>query len=331
MASHIERRKFLATLGGAAAAWPLGVLAQVSTKRPLVGLVHGQSPTSASPVVTAFVQRMQELGYVAGSDVDIAYRYADGDLARGPALADEMVRLKPDVVVTTNTQLAIAIKQATSSIPIVAANITDPVAFGLVASHARPGGNVTGILATLDTLPEKQLALPAEVVRGAVKMGMLVDADFPAHAIQRKGAEAAAAALAIELVPMAVTSPDELDGAFQSFARERVSGVLVLQDPMFLDERRRIAMLAIAARLPTMFGFREHVEAGGLMSYGIDLRGNLRRAAELVDKILKGTKPGDLPVELPTKFELAINLKTAKALGIDVPLHLQQLADEVIE
>jgi len=162
-------------------------------------------------------------------------------------------------------------------------------------------------------------------------MGMLVDAGFPAHAIQRKGAEAAAAALAIELVPIAVTSPDELDGAFQSFARERVSSVLVLQDPMFLDERRRIAMLAIAARLPTMFGFREHVEAGGLMSYGIDLRGNLRRAAELVDKILKGTKPGDLPVELPTKFELAINLKTAKALGIDVPLHLQQLADEVIE
>src|SRR5215470_16618533 len=151
MASHIERRKFLATLGGAAAAWPLGVLAQVSTKRPLVGLVHGQSPTSASPVVTAFVQRMQELGYVAGSDVDIAYRNADGVLARGPALADEMVSLKPDVVVTTNTQLAIAIKQATSSIPIVAANITDPVAFGLVARHARPGGNVTGILATLDT------------------------------------------------------------------------------------------------------------------------------------------------------------------------------------
>jgi len=193
------------------------------------------------------------------------------------------------------------------------------------------GGNVTGILATLDTLPEKQLALAAEVVRGAVKMGMLVNAGFQAHAIQRKGAEAAAAALAIELVPIAITSPDELEGAFQSLARERVSGVLVLQDPMFLDERRRIAVLAMAARLPTMFGFREHVQAGGLMSYGIDLRGNLRRAAELVDKILKGTKPGDLPVELPTKFELVINLKTAKALGLTVPESFLLRADEIIE
>jgi len=326
----IGRREFI-TLFGGATAWPLGVIAQVSTKRPLVGLVNGQSSASAAPVVTAFVQRMQELGYVAGRDIDIAYRYADGDPARGPALADEMVRLKSDVVVTSNTQLAIAMKQATAAIPIVAANITDPVAFGLVASHARPGGNVTGILSTLDTLPEKQLALAAEVVRGTVKMAMLVDAGFQAHAIQRKGADAAAAALAIELLPIAVSSPDDFDGAFQSFARQRVSVVLVLQGPMFLDERHRIAMLAIAARLPTMFGFREHVEAGGLMSYGIDLRGNLRRAAELVDKILKGTKPSDLPVELPTKFELAINLKTAKALGIDVPLHLQQLADEVIE
>jgi ABC-type uncharacterized transport system substrate-binding protein len=195
-----------------------------------------------------------------------------------------------------------------------------------------PGrGDVTGTLATLDTLPEKQLAFAAEVVRGAVKVGMLLNVGFQAHAVQRKGAEGAAAALAIKLMPVEVRLPDDLDAAFQSLARERVDGVLVLQDPMFLTERRRIAMLAIAARLPTIFGFREHVEAGGLMSYGIDLRANYRRAADYVDKILKGTKPRDLPVELPAKFELVVNLKTAKALGIDVPLHLQQLADEVIE
>jgi putative ABC transport system substrate-binding protein len=326
----MRRREFITLLGGAVA-WPYGLIAQVSIKRPLVALLHGQSAASASPVVTAFAQRMQELGYVAGRDVDIVYRYADGDLARGAVLVDEVIRLKPDVVITSNTQLAIATRQATASIPIVAANITDPVGFGLVTSHARPGGNVTGILATLDTLPEKQLALAAEVIRGAVKMGMLVNAGFQAHAIHRKGSEAAAAALAIRLVPVEVRMADDFDAAFQFMARERVDGVLVLQDPMSLTERRRIATLAIAARLPTMFGFREHVEAGGLMSYGIDLRGNLRRAADYVDKILKGTKPADLPVELPTKFELVVNLKTAKALGIDVPLHVQQLADEVIE
>jgi putative ABC transport system substrate-binding protein len=330
LSRHTRRREFITLLGGAVA-WPYGLIAQVSIKRPLVALLHGQSAASASPVVTAFAQRMQELGYVAGRDVDIVYRYADGDLARGAVLVDEVIRLKPDVVITSNTQLAIATRQATASIPIVAANITDPVGFGLVTSHARPGGNVTGILATLDTLPEKQLALAAEVIRGAVKMGMLVNASFQAHAIHRKGSEAAAAALAIRLVPVEVRMADDFDAAFQFMARERVDGVLVLQDPMSLTERRRIATLAIAARLPTMFGFREHVEAGGLMSYGIDLRGNLRRAADYVDKILKGTKPADLPVELPTKFELVVNLKTAKALGIDVPLHVQQLADEVIE
>jgi putative tryptophan/tyrosine transport system substrate-binding protein len=222
-------------------------------------------------------------------------------------------------------------RQATAAIPIVALNITDPVAFGLVASHARPGGNVTGILATLDTLPEKQLALAAEIVGGTAKIGMLIDAGFQAHAIHRRGAEAAAAALTIQIVPVEVKLPDDLDTAFQFLARERVDSVLVLQDPMFLTERRRIAMLALSARLPTMFGFREHVEAGGLMSYGIELRANYRRAAEYVDKILKGTKPADLPVELPTKFELVINLKTAKALGLTVPTSMQQLADEVIE
>jgi putative ABC transport system substrate-binding protein len=162
-------------------------------------------------------------------------------------------------------------------------------------------------------------------------MGMLLQAGFQAHAIHRKGAEAAATALGIELVPVEVALADDLDAAFQSLARQRVDSVLVLQGPMFLTERSRIAMLAVAARLPTMYGFREHVEAGGLMSYGVDLRANFRRAADFVDKILKGTNPADLPVELPTKFELVVNLKTAKTLGLTVPVSMQQLADEVIE
>ena len=326
----MRRREVITMLGGAAA-WPRGIFAQVSTKRPLVAILHGQSSAVASHYERAFAQRMQELGYAAGRDVEVIWRYGDGDMARGPALADELVRLKPDVVVTSNTQFAIAMRQATATIPIVAANVTDPVAFGLVASHARPGGNVTGILATLDSLPTKQLALSAELIPRTARMGMLLHAGFQAHAIHRKGAEAAATALGIELVPVEVPLPDDLDAAFQSLARQRVDSVLVLQDPMFLTERSRIAMLAVATRLPTMFGFREHVEAGGLMSYGVDLRANFRRAADFVDKILKGTNPADLPVELPTKFELVVNLKTAKTLGLTVPVSMQQLADEVIE
>jgi|SRR5262245_6308473 len=325
------RRNFLTLLGGAAAAWPLAARAQITTRRPLVAVLHGQSSATATRDLAAFAQRIQELGYVEGRTVDIAYRYLNGDLSRLPALVDELVQLKPDIVVTSNTQSAVAVRQATASIPIVAVNVTDPVAFGLVASQARPGGNVTGILSTLDTLPGKQVELGAEVVRNAVKLGLLVNAGFQPHTIHRQGAEAAASALAIKLVPVEVRLPNDLDAAFQSLARERVDGVLVLQDPMFLTERRRIAMLALAVRLPTMFGYREHVEAGGLMSYGIDLRANYRRAADYVDKILQGTKPGDLPVELPTRFELIINLRTAKALGLDVPPTLIARADEVIE
>jgi putative tryptophan/tyrosine transport system substrate-binding protein len=327
----VKRREFITLLGGAAAAWPRYAAAQGSIERPPVAFLSGGSSEAASPYVTGFSQGMQELGYVAGRNISVVYRYADGDMRRVPALVDELVRLKPSVMVAGNTEVAIAMRKATAAIPIVAANVTDPIAFGLVASHARPGGNVTGILPTLDTLPEKQLALAVELVRGAVKMGMLVNTGFQAHAIHRQGAERAAAALAIKLMPVEVRSPDDLDAAFQAMARERVGSVLVLQDPMFLTERRRIAMLAIAARLPTMFGFRDHVEAGGLMSYGVNLRANFRRAADYVDRILKGTKPGDLPVELPTKFEFVINMKTAKALGLTVQPSMQQLADEVIE
>jgi ABC-type uncharacterized transport system substrate-binding protein len=327
----VKRRAFITLLGGAVVAWPRGVLSEVSARRPLVALLGGQSSASASHSVAGFTERIQELGYVAGRDIDIVYRYANGDMTRVPALVDELVRLKPDIMVATNTQVAISMRQATASVPIVAANFVDPVGLGLVASHARPGGNVTGILVGLDTLAGKQLAIAAEVIRGAAKIGMLFNSGFRGTAIQRQGAEKAAAALAINLMPVEVRIPDDIDVAFRAMARERVDGVLVLQDPMTLNERRRIAMLAIAARLPTMFGFREHVESGGMLSYGIDLRSNMRRAADFVHKILKGANPADLPVELTTKFELVVNLKTARAIGLTIPESFLVRADAVIE
>jgi putative ABC transport system substrate-binding protein len=328
----MRRREFITLLGGAVVfALLRGASAQVPKRQPIVAVLSGASPGTASRYVAGLTERMWELGYSPGLNVDLVYRYADGDLARLPALVDELISLKPDVLVASNTQAAITMRRATVTVPIVAASFTDPVGFGLVASHARPGGNVTGILATVDTLPEKLLALLAEAVRGAVKIGILVNPSFQADAVMRQGAETAATTLGIKLMPVAISLPEELDAAFQWLAREHVEGVLVPQDPLFLNERQRIGMLAIAARLPTMFGYREHVEAGGLMSYGVDLRANFRRAADLVDGILKGAAVTDLPVELPTKFELVINLKTAKVLGIDVPVHLQQLADEVIE
>ena len=268
----MRRREFITLLGGAAAAaaaWPLTARAQGSAKRPLVALLAGQSASASARLVASFAQRMQELGYGAGRNVEIVYRYMDGDLARVPPLVKELIELQPDVMVITNTEATIAMRQATAAIPIVSAAVTDPVAFGLVASHARPGGNVTGILATLDSLPEKQLALAAEVVHGARKMGLLIQTGFRAHAVQRQGAEAAAAALAITLVPVEARLPGDLDAAFRSLARERVDGVMVLQAPLFLTERQQIAALATAAKLPTMFGFREHAVAGGLMSYGV--------------------------------------------------------------
>jgi putative tryptophan/tyrosine transport system substrate-binding protein len=327
----VKRREFITLLSGAVALAPCRVRSQASTRRPLVAVLSGTSPTTASRYVIAFSQRLQDLGHLVGSNVDIVYRYAEGDVSRLPALVDQLVRVRPDIVAASSTQIAVTAKQATTAIPIVSPVLADPVGFSLVASHARPGGNVTGILSTLDTLPEKQLALAAEAVRGTVKVGMLLNPGFPGHSIMRQGAEAAAAVLGIKLLAVDVRSPDDLGAAFQSLARERVSRVFVLQDALFIDERRQLALLATAARLPTMFGFREHVEAGGLMSYGVDLLANFRRAAELVDKILKGAKPADLPVELPTKFELVINLKTAKALDLDLPPMLLARADEVIE
>ena len=281
-------------------------------------------------LTSAFEMRLRDLGWIMGQNLSIEYRWADGDLSRFPALVDELVRLKPDLMLAGNNQAAIAMKQATAVIPIVAPTLFDPIGLGLIASLARPGGNVTGITSQ-DTLPEKNLELAVEAIRGAVKIGVLFNPAFQGHVIRRKAVEDAATARAINLVSVEARLPADLDAAFQSMARQRVDCVIVLGEPMFFTERRRIAALAIEARLPTMFVAREHVEAGGLMSYGGNLRANFRRAADYVDKILRGAKPADLPVEQPTKLDLVINIKTAKAIGLTIPEAFLLRADEVIE
>jgi ABC-type uncharacterized transport system substrate-binding protein len=328
----MKRREFISLLGGAAVACPFAVFAQVSARRPLVAiLVAGSSTTVSRFALDGFSEGMQQLGYVDGRDIDIVYRYADGDMARMPALANELVRLMPGVFVTATLAGTLAIKQATSAIPIVNPALTDPVGFGLVASQARPEGQVTGILMTLDSLLGKQLELALELLPGATRIGMLVNVSNPGDVFHLKTAKAAATALAIELISVEVRLPADIDAAFQTLAQQRAEILFIIPEALFLNERKRIVALAAGARLPTIYSSRQQVEDGGLMSYGINLRESWRRAADFVDKILKGAKPGDLSVEFPTRLELVINLKTAKALGLTVPSSLLARADEVIE
>jgi putative ABC transport system substrate-binding protein len=322
----MRRREFITLFSCMFATWPLPTSAQPRTTA-VVGFLGA---VSDDKLTSTFEMRLRDLGWIVGQNLSIEYRWADGDLARLPALVDELVRLKPDLMLAGNNQAAIIMHRATAVIPIVAPTLFDPIGSGLVASLARPGGNVTGIT-TPDTLSEKNLELAAEAIRGAVKMGVLFNPEFQGHVIRRKTVEAAAATLAINLASVEARLPNDLDAAFHSLARQRVDCVIVLGEPMFYGERRRIAALAIEARLPTMFVAREHVEAGGLMSYGGNVRTNFQHAADYVDKILRGTKPADLPVEQPTKLDLVINIKTAKAIGLTIPEAFLLRADEVIE
>jgi len=324
----MKRREFISLVGGAVVAWPSAILAQVSPRRPLIAVLGAGS---AGMLVSDFSQGLQELGYVEGRNIDIVYRYADGDQERNPLLADELVRLKPDVIVTGSTHATLAVKQATATIPIVSAVLTDPVAFGLVESQARPGHQVTGILTTVEGLIGKQLELVLELVPGATRIGMMFNSRSPVQTPYQQDARAAANALGVTLVPVDIRAANELNAGFQTFVRERVELVLMLADGLFITERRQIAHLAAAAQLPSIYTYREYAVAGGLITYGVNLRESYRRAAAYVDKILKGSKPGDLPVEFPTKLELVINLRTAKALGLTVPPSLIARADEVIE
>ena len=274
---------------------------------------------------------MRELGFVEGRDYIFEQRYADGDPTRLPLLAEELVRLKVDVIITSNNQATLAARNVTTTIPIVSTSMTDPIGFGFVVSEARPATNVTGLLVRVEGQAGKQLEVARDLLPAMKRIGLLINPGNPSNAVQRKEIEAIAGKLGMSLVSAEVHTRDAVGPAFQTFAREGADIVIVLTDAVFLVLRRQIATFALTTRLPTVYGWREHVEDGGLISYGSDLRECFRRAATYVNKILKGERPADLPVELPAKLELVINLATAKALGLDVPSTLLARADEVIE
>jgi putative ABC transport system substrate-binding protein len=327
----MKRRDFITLLGGAAAAWPLAARAQQKKKVWRIGLLSGTSPLAFSGLRAAFVQGMQELGYTEGKDFIIEFRGADGRYERFPEIAAEFVRLKVDVIATATIAALPILQRMITTIPIVMVLSTDPVGTGLVASLAHPGGNITGLAGSVDDSSPKQLELLATIVPNASRIGLLGNPDNRNYISILKRAQDAAGKAGLALVPIEARNPPEIEKAFITLVGERVPAVMVAGDAIFFGEQRRIADLALRNRLPTMFPQREYVEAGGLMSYGENLSDFFRRSASLVDKIFRGAKPGDLPIEQPTKFNLVINRKTADALGVTIPPQLYIFADEVIE
>jgi len=328
----MDRRTFIGGVAGCLLAAPLAVDAQQREKATRIGLLLGGSPTPpALERVEAFKHRLNEFGYLEGKNLAIEYRWAEGKPERFPGFAAELVHLRVDVIVAATTPAAQAAKDATATLPIVMVVIADPVGSGLVPSLARPGGNITGLSFLAVDLGPKQLQLLKEVVPEVSRVAVLWLPTNPGHALILRELEAAASTLRVTLQRVAVGGPDGFEGAFAAMSKERVGGVIVLPEPLFSRERDRLADLAARHRLPAVYGVVDHVAAGGLMAYAVDDRDNWYRAAAYVDKILKGTKPGDLSVEQPTKFKLVINLKIAKTLGITIPQSVLLRADEVIQ
>jgi putative tryptophan/tyrosine transport system substrate-binding protein len=323
-----RRRQFITLLGGAAA-WPFAVRAQQAGKIRTIGYL---SPGSRPPAgITALFDALPELGWIEGKNVAFERRYAENRPERLLELAAELVHLNVDVIVAIGTLGPLAAKRATSTIPIVMTAAGDPLGSGLVASLARPGGNVTGMSLMAPDLGGKRLELLKELLPRLARVAVLWNAANPYAAIVFKETHAAGRTLGVEVQSFEVRSPDDFDGAFEIVRRQRPDALITVEDPLTFSHRKRIADFAVAYRLPSLHGFREDVEAGGLISYGANLPDLFRRAAGYVDKILKGAKPADLPVQQPTQFELVINLKTARALGLEVPATLLATADEVIE
>jgi putative tryptophan/tyrosine transport system substrate-binding protein len=325
------RVPLLALLAVFLLAAPLAAEAQAPAKVPRIGFLSSQTPAVSAPYLEAFRQGLRELGYVEGQNIAIEYRFSEGRPERLPALAAELVRLKVDVIVTTAPPAAPAAKQATSTIPIVFTSAIDPVASGLVASLAQPGGNITGLATMFSEVVGKHLELLKEVAPKVSRVAVLQGQSTPVNTQTLRQAEGAARTLGLQLLIVQARTSAEIDTAFAAMRSQRVGGVLVLRDTFFFLQRTQIVALAAKSQLPVVYGFREDAEAGGLMAYGASIHQMWRRAATYVDKILKGAKPADLPVEQPTKFELVINLKTAKALGLTIPPSLLQRADEVIQ
>ena len=326
----MKRREFI-TLLGSAAVWPLAVRAQQIGKVSRIGYLGTSSPSLEGHVLDAFRQKLRELGHVEGENIAIEYRWAEGQDDRLPELAAELARLKPVVIVTTGTPGTLAAKQATSTIPIVFASSGNPVNAGLVASYARPGGNVTGFTFTGPELEGKRLQILKDMVPGLSRVAVLWNPASMGVEFYRQ-TQVAATALSVTLQPVVeARRMDDLEQAFAMIGRARAQALIVLADRLLLASRKQIVAFAASRRLPAMYPYREYVDAGGLLSYAPSNIDRFRRTAVYVDKILRGAKPADLPVEAPTKFELAINLKTAKALGLTLPPSLIVRADEVIE
>jgi ABC-type uncharacterized transport system substrate-binding protein len=330
MASHIERRKFLATLGGAAVAWPLAARAQQPAKLPTIGFLGTAAASAWAPWTAAFVQRLHELGWIEGRTVAIEYRWAEGREERYGEIAAEFVRLKADVIVTVGTAAAAA-KQVTSVIPIVFAVAADPVGSGLVASLARPGGNVTGLSNQQVDIAGKRLELLREVLPDFRRLAIIANVGYPAVVLDMNEVQVAARRLDLEVVDkLEIRKPEDVAPAFDAL-KGGAQALYVCGDALVDSVRARINTLALGARLPTISPYREYLQAGGFMSYGPSFSDLFLRAADYVDKILRGAKPGGLPVEQPTKFELVINLTAAKALALTIPESFLLRADEVIE
>jgi putative tryptophan/tyrosine transport system substrate-binding protein len=327
----MRRREFIALLGGATAAWPLTARAQ-QPAMPVVGFLSSLSPSELTFVMPAFRQGLNEAGFVEGHNIAIEYRWAEGHYERLPALSADLVRRQVAVIAAiSGTPAALAAKAATTTIPIVFAIGGDPVAPGLVTSLSRPGGNITGVSFYTSPVVTKRLELARELVPRRTTIAVLINPDNPPSVTEGTTVQEAATALGQPIQIVNASTERHIDGAFAAIAQQRIGALIVSSDPLFFIERKKLVVLTARYALPTIFADREQAEAGGLISYGASRPDAYRQAGNYIGRVVKGEKPGDLPVVLPTKFDLLINLKTAKALGIKIPPSLLARADEVIE
>jgi len=324
----VRRRAFITLLGGAAAAWPLTARAQQTGKLPIIGVL-GTDSAAWHPWIAAFLQRLHELGWNEGRNIAIEYRWAEGRPERAAEFAAEFVRLKVDIIVTAGTNTVIA-KQTTSTIPIIFAIANDPVAGGLVANLRRPGGNVTGLSLQMVELAGKRLELLREAVPQLHRLAVIANGGYRDAVLELGNVQTTAQTLGLTVTPLEIRRAEDIAPIF-TVLKTQADALYVVADALTFANRTTIITPALGARLPTIFNEREFIQVGGLMSYGANNSERFRRAADYVDKVLRGTKPGDIPVEQPTKFDLTINLTTAKALGLEILPALIARADEVIE
>jgi putative tryptophan/tyrosine transport system substrate-binding protein len=327
----MKRRAFITLLGLGPIACPLAAHAQQTGKPYSIGFFTAGSPGAGSPGLPAFVERLRQLGWIEGKTFAIEGRYAENRLDRLPELAAELVRLNVDVIVAAGTLAPLAAKHATATIPIVMASAGDPLGSGLVTSLARPDGNVTGLSLMSPDLSAKRLELIKRIVPDIARVAIIWNADNPYPALVFRQTEHAAGQLKIEIQSLEVRTPDDVNSALGAAVQEKANALITVEDPLTQACRKQIADFATKNRLPTVSGLRDYADSGGLLSYGPALADLYRRAADYVDKIRKGAKPSELPVEEPTKFELVINLKTARALGLTIPSDMLAIADAVIE